>query len=64
MSTSQDDKAAGILDRAKGKAERVYGEIADDPHAKAQGDADKLKGSLEKGKGEVKDTLKDKIDRL
>lgn len=64
MATSKDDQAQGILDRVKGKAERIYGEIADDPHAKAQGDRDKLRGSIEKGKGDAKEAIKDKIDRL
>jgi len=64
MATSNEDKTAGVLERMKGKAEKVYGEIADDPHAKAQGERDKLHGSYEKTKGDAKQAVKAKIDGL
>lgn len=62
--SSTNDHAEGAMDRLKGKAKRVYGEIADDDQAKAEGSVDKLKGDVKTGKGDLKDRLKEKIDKI
>ena len=64
MSTPQNDRAEGTIDRIKGKAQKIYGEIADDDRAKARGELDKLKGSAKQAKADVKDKLHEKINKI
>ena len=60
--SSADDHVDGTIDTIKGKAKKVWGEIANDDSAKAEGTIDKLKGSLKNAKGDLKDIVKRKVD--
>ena len=64
MPSKEQDRSEGILERAKGKAEKVYGEITDDEQAKSRGETDKLKGSFKQAKADVKEKIEHKIDKL
>ena len=56
------DKAQGTVNELKGKAEKTYGNVTDNPNAQGQGDADQLKGKGEKVVGDVKNAVNDATD--
>jgi len=49
----------GFIDRMKGKAEKIYGELTDDERAKDKGEAHERQGDLESLKGKVARTADD-----
>jgi uncharacterized protein YjbJ (UPF0337 family) len=54
-----DDKAAGVADKVKGKVEQATGDLTGDNDMKAQGNRDEMKGSAKKGLGNVKNAADD-----
>ena len=64
MPTKEQDRTEGFVDRVKGKTEKIYGEIADDPNAKSRGEADKLKGSFKEAKADVKEKIERGLDKV
>jgi len=63
MPTSNEDKASGMMDRLKGKAKEIYGDLTHDSSKKVEGQLDQAKGDVETKKGEVKDSVKDYVDK-
>jgi uncharacterized protein YjbJ (UPF0337 family) len=58
------DQIKGSLDRLKGKAKLVLGELTNDEAMKAEGSVDKLYGLLQKRFGDAKEVVKSKIDKV
>ena len=56
------DKTQGTVDEWKGKAEKTYGDVTDNPNAQSQGEADQLKGKGEKVVGDVTNAVSDATD--
>jgi uncharacterized protein YjbJ (UPF0337 family) len=64
MPTSTQDKMNGTVNRLKGKAKRIGGELTDDQDLKNQGDMDKLKGAAQTLKGKAKDAIKKGLNKV
>ena len=58
------DQIKGSLDRLKGKAKLVIGELTNDENLKAEGSVDKLYGLIQKRFGDAKEVVKAKIDKV
>ena len=58
------DQIKGSLDRLKGKAKLVLGELTNDDNLKAEGSVDKLYGLIQKRFGDAKEVVKAKIDKV
>ena len=58
------DQIKGSLDRLKGKAKLVIGELTNDENLKAEGSVDKLYGFIQKRFGDAKEVVKAKIDKV
>ena len=58
------DQIKGSLDRLKGKAKLVIGELTNDENLKAEGSVDKLYGLIQKRFGDAKEVVKSKIDKV
>ncbi|SFR47387.1 CsbD-like [Marinobacter daqiaonensis] len=58
MKKSEEDKAEGTLDKAKGKVKETTGRLIDDEETEEEGKLDQTKGSGKKAKGELKDAVK------
>ncbi len=63
MAAGDRDRGEGMMDRLKGKAKKIIGEITDDPSKKAEGSLDKAKGSFKETKGDVKDRLDEELHK-
>jgi uncharacterized protein YjbJ (UPF0337 family) len=58
------DQIKGSIDRLKGKAKVVLGELTNDENLKAEGSVDKLYGLIQKRFGDTKQVIKAKIDKV
>jgi uncharacterized protein YjbJ (UPF0337 family) len=59
MSTEDEDKTKGKMNKAVGTAKEKLGEATDNKDLENEGDAQKLKGRGQDVKGEAKGALKD-----
>lgn len=57
------DQLKGSWFQLKGKAKRVFGELAEDDAMRADGSVDKLYGIIQKKFGDTKEVIKSKIDK-
>ncbi|HET7481073.1 MAG TPA: CsbD family protein [Rubrobacteraceae bacterium] len=56
--SSNQDRAEGAVDKAKGRAKEAGGALTGDKDKKAEGRGDQTKGTLKEKKGAAKDLLK------
>lgn len=56
--SSNQDRAEGTMDKAKGRAKEAGGALTGDKDKKAEGKSDQNKGTLKEKKGAAKDLLK------
>lgn len=60
--SANEQKADGMLDKAKGKVKEAWGDLTGNESLEAEGKADQAKGSVKEGVADVRKDIADAID--
>ena len=62
MTSSNQDRAEGTVDEAKGKVKEGFGDLTGDKQSKGEGMMDQAVGKVKQSVGDAKDKVSDAMD--